>query len=505
MSTTSLSTAALSRPARWLAVGAAAALLVSLLPAAVLGAPPVGTQLAFSAQPAGGVVYGSLLPTQPKVEIRDAGGNLVTSGPDATAAVTLAISPGTPAIGGPGALACTATTVNAVAGVATFGGCRINTNSGAGYKLRAGAALSGGGVTRDSNPFSISSLTPAKLVFSTQPGGGTGGVEWLNQPVLQVQDVFNQVAVQVNGTATVTVAIAASPGPGTLTCGGGLSRTVILGVATFTGCKIDRAGIGYRLRATSSLGFTFAVTSSPFSILAGPAVKLAFLRQPAGDVPYGTFLPVQPIVAIQDLGGNTVTTGADSGRAVYLSIAPGTPSVGGPGAVACFASPVFAVGGVAAFSGCRINTNSGLGYRLRASAVLGGIAVIADSTPFDIYSMAPVKLAFTGQPGGGTGGTPWDAATHRRGRRRPQPDRRPGQHDLHHPRDRREPRPGHAHLYVRDLQDRVPGCGDVRRVRDRQGRCRLHPDRNLVAGLRVGDEPGVHDSRRSAGEDRLHR
>ena len=166
-------------------------------------------------------------------------------------------------------------------------------------------------------------------------------------------------------------------------------------MATFTGCKIDKAGIGYRLRATSSLGFTFAVTSSPFNILAGPAAKLAFLRQPAGNVPYGSFLPVQPAVVIEDLGGNTVATGADAGRAVYLSITPGTPTVGGPGAVACFASPIFAMGGVATFSGCRIDANSGLGYKLRASAVLGGVAVVADSTPFDIYSMAPVKLAFT--------------------------------------------------------------------------------------------------------------
>ena len=185
--------------------------LVAAFPAAVLGAPPVGTQLAFSAQPAGGAVYGSLLPAQPKVEIRDAGGNLVTSGPDATAAVTLSIAPGTPTIGGPGALACSATTVNAVAGVATFGGCRISMNSGAGYKLRASATLTGGGATKDSAAFSIHSLAPVKLVFSTQPGGGTGGIEWLNQPVLQVQDLFSQVAVQVNGTATVTLAITASP------------------------------------------------------------------------------------------------------------------------------------------------------------------------------------------------------------------------------------------------------------------------------------------------------
>jgi hypothetical protein len=77
--------------------------------------PGAATQLALTTAPVTGA-SGAALATQPVVTIRDAQGNTVTA---STAAVTVAIQSGTG-----GTLGGT-TTVNAVAGVATFSGVTL--------------------------------------------------------------------------------------------------------------------------------------------------------------------------------------------------------------------------------------------------------------------------------------------------------------------------------------------------------------------------------------------
>ena len=69
--------------------------------------------------------------------VEDAGGNTVTT---SSASVTLAITSGTPASGGPGTLACTGgLSKSASSGVATFSGCTTGTTNGqgVGYSLTA--------------------------------------------------------------------------------------------------------------------------------------------------------------------------------------------------------------------------------------------------------------------------------------------------------------------------------------------------------------------------------
>ena len=64
-------------------------------------------------------------------------------------------------------------------------------------------------------------------------------------------------------------------GSGTLTCTGGLSKTVTNGVATFAGCSVDSAGTGLALMAnTASLT---SGTSSAFDIAAAPPTSSAQL------------------------------------------------------------------------------------------------------------------------------------------------------------------------------------------------------------------------------------
>jgi hypothetical protein len=95
-------------------------------------------------QPANGT-HGTLAP-QPQIEIRDAGGNLVTS--DSSTVVTVAIKAGTPATGG-GTLGGT-TMATATNGVASFTDLSIS-GAGVGYVL----TFTAGGLSVDSASFDL--------------------------------------------------------------------------------------------------------------------------------------------------------------------------------------------------------------------------------------------------------------------------------------------------------------------------------------------------------------
>lgn len=108
------------------------------------GSGPVATQLAFIAHPLNGV-SDVTLGAQPVVQVRDANGAVVTS---STATVTLAL------VQAGGTLSCTGGLFKAaVAGVATFSGCKV-TGAGTGYTVRA---TSPGLTQATSNAFNITS------------------------------------------------------------------------------------------------------------------------------------------------------------------------------------------------------------------------------------------------------------------------------------------------------------------------------------------------------------
>jgi hypothetical protein len=109
-----------------------AAALVRVSPAAALVPTPqttssTATQLVFTQQPSG-ASGGTAFTTQPKVTFEDASNAVVST----TASVSLAVKSGTGASGA--TLTCPA--VAAVAGVATFAGCKIDL-AHTGYKLVA--------------------------------------------------------------------------------------------------------------------------------------------------------------------------------------------------------------------------------------------------------------------------------------------------------------------------------------------------------------------------------
>ena len=342
----------------------------------------VGTasKLAFTTQPGGGT-GGVAFGTQPVVTIQDAGGNTVTG---ATNTVTLAI--GTNA--GPGGVLTAPTSpLSATGGVATFSGVSIN-KVGTGYTLTATAS---GLTLATSTAFDITLGPAVKLGFTTEPGGGTGGVVFGTQPVVSVQDAGGNTVT--GATDIITLAILSNPSAGVLTAPTS-PLTAVSGVASFTGVKIDKAGTGYTLTATS--GTLTAATSASFNITVGPAASLVFTTEPGGGTG-GVAFAVQPVVTVRDAGGNTVT-----GATNAITLAIGTN--GGPGGVLTApTSPLTPTSGIATFTGVNID-KAGTGYTLIASS--SGLPD-ATSSAFDITVGPAAKLAFTTQPGGGTPGTVW--------------------------------------------------------------------------------------------------
>lgn len=98
------------------------------------------------------------------------------------------------------------------------------------------------------------------------------------------------------------------------------------GVANFTQLRIDKIGDGFRLRFANSADPTkLFVVSEEFDVTLGPAAHMVHLRHSAdawaGGHPFG----IQPIVAIQDPGGNIVDTLDNIVVHVRLDVPPASP------------------------------------------------------------------------------------------------------------------------------------------------------------------------------------
>jgi Bacterial Ig-like domain (group 3) len=352
------------------------------------GAPPCQYgpyQLAWVQQPTTGPAGAALFPV-PSVAVEDKTGCIIQS--DASP-VTLAITSGTGTAGA--SLNNCATSLNY--GTTVFSGCSIGV-PGNGYTLTASDPTDGlAAVT--SGPFNITNGVPAQLVFQTEPGGGTGGTPWIsaNQPTVWIED--SQGHLVTSDQSTVTLAIGNNPGNGTLS--GCSSATAVNGVATFTGCTIDKAGTGYTLTATDAAdSLNVPVASTPFNIAVGPPSQVAFTTQP-GNAVAGDKFATPPAVAVEDAGGNVVTTATNT-----VSLAIGTnPSSGSlSGCTGALNS------GVTTFSGCTIN-NAGTGYTLVASA--SGLTPTATSTPFNVVAPQLTSFSLT-TPGSVTAGSAFTAS-----------------------------------------------------------------------------------------------
>ncbi len=338
----------------------------------------VGTpaQLMFTTEPSPTASGGTAFTIQPAVTVEDAGGNTVTSD-NSTVALT--------SNGGAGVITgCSQTETD---GVVAFSGCSINTDGT--YTL---TAADGALTTATSDSIVVRTGVAAQLVFNTEPAGATGGTAFTTQPTVTVEDAGGNT---VPDTHAITLSL--TTGSGALS---GCTSTTIAGVAAFSGCTINTAGTGDVLTATDAWFNSLSAPSAAFDVTVGLPAQLAFTTEPAGATG-GTAFTTQPTVTIEDAGGNTVTTDT---HAITLGLTTGTGTLSG-----CVSTTT---AGVAAFSGCTINT-AGTGDILTATD--DGDTLTNTSSAFDVTIGTPAQLVFTTEPSltasGGTAFTTEPAVT----------------------------------------------------------------------------------------------
>ena len=243
-------------------------------------------------------------------------------------------------------------------------------------------------ITGTTGNIAVSAGTANQLAFTTQPGGGTAGSAWSTQPVVEIRDAQGNRVTGATDSVTLTIT------SGTGTAGAALSCTsnavaASSGVASFSGCQIDKAGTGYTLTASS--GSLTAATSSSLAIAAGTANRLAITTQPIGSTS-GTTLTTQPVVTIQDAQGNTVTG----------SSAPVTVTIGsGSGGTLGGTTTVSAVNGVAAFTNLTLSGTVGTNYVLQFTS--SGLTS-TNSGAVSVTAGVVHQLGISAQPVGGTSG-----------------------------------------------------------------------------------------------------
>jgi hypothetical protein len=140
----------------------------------------------------------------------------------------------------------------------------------------------------------------AAAVFSTQPTNATAG-GMMSTVRVALLDAFGN---QTSAANPVSIALAGNLGNAALS--GTLARGATNGVATFNDLKIDKAGVGYTLIASS--GNTTNITSSAFSIAAPlVAAKLTIVEGDNQRAAAGSPLAIAPSVKVTDASGNAVS------------------------------------------------------------------------------------------------------------------------------------------------------------------------------------------------------
>ncbi len=268
----------------------------------VIGAG-AAAKLGIATQPSPTAVAGVNFGQQPVIRIEDASGNLVTS---STAAVTVVRNSGSGTLQG-------TTTVNAVAGIATF--TNLNHRVSGTINLQFSSPTLN---STNSQNIVISAGPATQMVLVTQPSTtATAGVAFVQQPVIQIKDQYGNLVTSDN---TTQITVARNFGPGTLQ--GTTTVTAVGGIVTFSGLNHRVAGI-IDLIFTSNTGLP-AVISNDITIQASTPAALAIEAQPSSRATVNTAFQDQPVIIIVDAYGNWVSTDNSSQITVIRSAGSGT-------------------------------------------------------------------------------------------------------------------------------------------------------------------------------------
>ena len=280
-------------------------------------------KLAITTQPSAAARNDVAFPTQPVIQVTDAGGNPVST---AGIVITADIATGGGTLGG----TLTATTNGA--GVATFSNLKVTGTIGTrtlSFTAPSLAPVTSGNVV-------ISAGVATTIVMFQQPAASVAnGAVIVPNPVVDLQDVSGNDV----DSAGISIQVAIASGGGTL---GGTTpvATGANGRATFGDLTITGTA------GSRTLEFTHAglapATSSSINVTAGAAASVTITQEPSAaaenDVPF----PDQPVVEVLDGSGNPV-----SGVNVTVTL-NGGGTLSGSLSVATNGS------GVATFSGLKI-------------------------------------------------------------------------------------------------------------------------------------------------------
>lgn len=256
---------------------------------------------------------------------------------------------------------------------------------------------------------------PRSLSFSVQPSASTVSAVVLDaQPKVLVLDKAGN-PVPLPGTVTITMSGTSTTAvlSGTTSVAAGADGFADFEFSDATRLVANNLSVNlvgtYNFTAslTHATSGTITATSSAFAITAGVASKLGFTTQPASSSAANRAFDPQPVVAIQDAAGNTVTS--DSSCVVTLSLSGGGASDSFLGTLSKTVSS-----GLASYSGhnLRVSTTvGGTAYQLSAAAsgTCAG-ATSALSTPFTItLSGLPNQLSLVQAPGTSPINKEWSA------------------------------------------------------------------------------------------------
>lgn len=127
-----------------------------------------------------------------------------------------------------------------------------------------------------SNWASATTLGPASLSFTTQPGGGEAGQPLSQQPKVSILDKNGALVKNFNGQ--VTLSIANNPDGATIS---GNTANVSGGVASFSAVQLDKAGDGFTLSAQANpAAANNSTTSAGFNVAAPAGVPIPTSSNP---------------------------------------------------------------------------------------------------------------------------------------------------------------------------------------------------------------------------------
>jgi hypothetical protein len=332
-------------------------------------APSIGAYEEISATqailttPAAGSASGSAFTTQPVITFKDAFGNTLTN---STASVTMTVSSGATTLG--------TTTLNAVAGIATFTNVGISGTAGTTYTL---TFTSGSLTATQTITITPTFGTPTQATLTTPALGSASGSAFTTQPVITIKDAAGNIVT--NSTASVTMTV--SSGATTV---GTTTINAVAGIATFTNVGISGiAGTPYTLTFTST-GLTSATQSITPTF--GTATQ-ATLTTPAAGAPSGSAFTTQPVITLKDTFGNTVNTNVS----VTMTVSSGATTVG--------TTTINAVAGIATFTNVGISGIAGTSYTLTFTS--GSLTATQSIIPtFGIATQAPLTTNPAGAPSG---------------------------------------------------------------------------------------------------------